>query len=143
MTFRTRLVMAATIAVLLAVLLGSISAYVVAHNSLVGSIDNTLSQDAQSILLQQRNAIDNGSYLQVPNACNSSTFGECEQVVYSDGGASPLDPQVLPINDTVKRVAASGGSGPSATLSVTIHTNKTTAVRMAVVPLPGGWLYRG
>ena len=144
MTFRTRLVMAATIAVLLAVLLGSISAYVVAHNSLVGSIDNTLNQDAQSILVQQSNELNNGSYLQVPNACSTSTVGECEQVVYANGATSPLDPQVLPINDAVKRVAASAGNGPTATLSVTVTTNRTTtAVRQTVVALPGGWHYRG
>jgi two-component system sensor histidine kinase MprB len=144
LTFRTRLVMAATIAVMLAVVVGSISAYVVAHNSLVGSIDNTLSADAQSVLAQQRDASTHISYLQVPNACNTSTVGECEQVVYANGSTSPLDPQVLPINDAVKRVAASGGSGPAATFSTTLNTGKTTThVRETVVPLPGGWAYRG
>jgi len=60
MTFRTRLVMAATIAVMMAVVLGSIAAYVVAHNSLVGSIDVNLSQGAQFNVNQQN----------IPNACN-------------------------------------------------------------------------
>ena len=144
MTFRTRLVMAATIAVLLAVLLGSISAYVVAHNSLVGSIDVTLSQDAQSILVQQATDFNNGSYLQVANNCSPSTLGECVQIVYRGGATSPLDPQVLPINDAVKRVAASGGKGPAANFSVSLDMNKTTThVRETVVPLPGGWLYHG
>jgi two-component system sensor histidine kinase MprB len=144
LTFRSRLVMAATIAVLLAVLLGSISAYVVAHNSLVGSIDNTLNQDTQSILDQQRSASSQGGFLQVANACNPSTVGECEQVVYTGGGASPLDPQVLPINDDVKQVAASGGSGPTKNFSVNVTTGKTTThVRETVVPLPDGWTYRG
>jgi two-component system sensor histidine kinase MprB len=144
LTFRTRLVMAATIAVLMAVLLGSISAYVVAHNSLVGSIDVTLSQDAQSILAQQRSALDHGSYLQVPNTCIASTTGECFQVVYAGGSTSPLDPPVLPINDAVKRVAASGGNGPTANFSLSVNINKTsTHVRETVVPLPGSWLYQG
>ncbi|HVB92747.1 MAG TPA: HAMP domain-containing sensor histidine kinase [Acidimicrobiales bacterium] len=144
MTFRTRLVMAATIAVLLAVVVGSISAYVVAHNSLVGSIDNTLSQDGQSILAQQSQAFNNGSYLQVPNFCSSSTVGECEQVVYADGSTSPLDPQVLPINDAVKRVAGSGGNGSPVNFSSVLTNGKTTtAVRETVIALPGGWFYHG
>ncbi len=136
--------MAATIAVVLAVLLGSISAYVVAHNSLVGSIDVTLNQDAQSILVQQASDLSNELYLQVANNCSTSTLGECVQVVYADGSTSPLDPQVLPIDDAVKRVAASGGSGPAANFSLSVRTNKTTThVRETVVPLPAGWLYHG
>jgi two-component system sensor histidine kinase MprB len=144
LTFRTRLVMAATIAVMLAVVVGSISAYVVARNSLVGSIDNSLSQEAQSILLQQKQALALVNYLQIPNECNRSPVGQCFQVVYPGGSTSPQDQQVLPIDDAVKRVAASGGSGPPAYFSTTVNINKTvTHVRETVVPLPGGWLYRG
>ena len=46
MTFRTRLVLAATAAVLVVVVLGSFATYIVAYNSLVGSVDVTLSAEA-------------------------------------------------------------------------------------------------
>ena len=46
MTFRTRLVLVATAAVLVVVVLGSLATYAVAYNSLVGSLDVTLQQDA-------------------------------------------------------------------------------------------------
>jgi two-component system sensor histidine kinase MprB len=142
LTFRTRLVMAATIAVVLAVVLGSISAYVVAHNSLVGSIDVTLSQDAQSIVAQQEQALRVGSYIPVPNVCNPSPVGQCFQVVYPGGSTSSLDPQVLPVNDAVKRVAGSGGSGSPTYFSTNVKIGGTTTdVRETVVPLPSGWVY--
>ena len=50
MTFRTRLVLVATGAVLVVVLLASVATYVVAYNSLVGSLDVTLEQDARSLV---------------------------------------------------------------------------------------------
>ena len=46
MTFRGRLVIAATSAVLVVVVLGSLATYLVAYNSLVGSVDANLSNDA-------------------------------------------------------------------------------------------------
>jgi hypothetical protein len=67
MTFRTRLVMAATIAVMMAVVLGSIAAEVVAHNSLVGSIDVNLSQGAQALIAQR----------DITNSCSPTTVGQC------------------------------------------------------------------
>ena len=53
MTFRARLVLAATGAVLVVVVLGSFVTYIVAYNSLVGSVDATLSAEADAVLTAQ------------------------------------------------------------------------------------------
>ncbi len=53
MTFRARLVLAATGAVLVVVVLGSFVTYIVASNSLVGSADATLSAEADAVLTAQ------------------------------------------------------------------------------------------
>ena len=49
MTFRGRLVLATTAAVLVVVILGSIATYLVAYNSLVGSVDVTLAGQAAGL----------------------------------------------------------------------------------------------
>ena len=50
MTFRTRLVLAATAAALVVVMIGAVATYVVAYDSLVGSLDVTLQQDARNLV---------------------------------------------------------------------------------------------
>ena len=50
MTFRARLVLVATGAVLVVVLLGAVATYVVAYDSLVGSVDTTLEQNARNLI---------------------------------------------------------------------------------------------
>ncbi|HEV3367651.1 MAG TPA: hypothetical protein VG054_09305, partial [Acidimicrobiales bacterium] len=65
MTFRGRLVLTATTAVLVVVVLGSIATYVVAYNSLVGSVDVTLSQTARVLLG------DGNSSINVSNVCGT------------------------------------------------------------------------
>ncbi len=50
MTFRGRLVLATTAAVLMVVILGSIATYLVAYNSLIGSADASLSGQAQAYI---------------------------------------------------------------------------------------------
>jgi two-component system sensor histidine kinase MprB len=133
MTFRTRLVMAATIAVMMAVVLGSIAAYVVAHNSLVGSIDVNLSQGAQFNVNQQN----------IPNVCSPTTAGQCSQVVWANGAVNPNDPQSLPIPAAVKQMAASQGNGSPLFFSTTVGNNGTTTeVRELVVPLAPGYHYQ-
>ena len=72
MTFRVRLVLAATAAVLVVVVLGSLVTYIVAYNSLVGSVDVTLSADVQRVLTSQTTEY-------IPNAC--APAGNCNQVV--------------------------------------------------------------
>jgi two-component system sensor histidine kinase MprB len=142
LTFRTRLVMAATIAVLLAVVLGSISAYVVAHNSLVGSIDVTLSQQAQTLA----NPVDsrgNQVIANLGNGCTSSA-GQCEQVVYPNGQVNPGDRQSLPISSLVTDVASSQGTSTPRYFSTIAKINGTmTAVREIVLPLQPGYIYTG
>ena len=58
MTFRTRLVLTATAAVLVVVVLGSLATYIVADNALVGSVDVTLSEEAHASISAQ--LIENG-----------------------------------------------------------------------------------
>ena len=93
MTFRTRLVLVATGAVLVVVLLASVATYVVAYNSLVGSIDTTLEQDRP---LPHRRQRSSASCPRSTNTCGRAG-GYCSQMVWADGHVNPGDPQVLPI----------------------------------------------
>ena len=54
MTFRTRLVLAATVAVVLAVLAASSAAYVASRNTLINAADNSLTTAAQKIVAGQQ-----------------------------------------------------------------------------------------
>ena len=144
MTFRTRLVMAATVAVVAAVVMASIAAYVVAHNSLVGSIDVNLAQEGQSVLTQQRELLAAQEYFQLPNACAKAPVGQCQQIAYAGGTVSPDDHQVLPVPDMVKSVASSEGQADTLYFSTTVDINGVaTDVRQAAFALPGGWIYQG
>ena len=135
-TFRTRLVMVATVAVVVAVVLASVAAFVVARNSLIGSIDVNLAQYGQSFVADQDPSI--------PNFCGSTSAGQCTQMVFAGGTVNAGDPQVLPINDTVTSVASSGGKAATVYFSTTLTTGKaTTDVRQGVFALPGDWIYRG
>ena len=90
MTFRTRLVLVATAAVLVVVLIGSLATYVVAYYSLVGSLDVTLQQDA-------RNLISGNEVNQLPviqNTCGRAQ-GYCSQIVWADGKVYPGDSVVI------------------------------------------------
>ena len=89
MTFRGRLVLAATAAVLVVVVVASVATYLVAYNSLVGSLDVSLSAAAQSYL---------GSAPQTTNITNgcTTTPGACIQLVVSTGSVNSSDgPAVL------------------------------------------------
>ncbi|MHB1710996.1 MAG: HAMP domain-containing sensor histidine kinase [Acidimicrobiales bacterium] len=137
MTFHARLVMAATIAVMVAVVLGSIAADVVAHNSLVGSIDAGLSQEAQALFTERPLA-------GISNGCTPNTAGQCSQVVWPNGYVNPEDPQALPIPAGVKQLAASQGKGSALYLTTSIRVGgAATSVREVVVPLVPGFAYRG
>jgi two-component system, OmpR family, sensor histidine kinase MprB len=128
MTFRTRLVLAATAAVLVVVVLGSIATYLVAYNSLVGSVDVSLSGEAH--------AYAQSTAQTVANACSSTTIGDCNQITFGNGSVNP--PVVLPVNDTVRSVAASQGKANDAFFSSTLDN---TAIREIVTALPPGFLY--
>jgi two-component system sensor histidine kinase MprB len=136
-TFRGRLVLAATAAVLVVVVLGAFATYIVAYNSLVGSVDVTLSQDARSIVASS--SIANIS--PIDNGCSTTTAGICEQVVLPDGSTNPDDsPQALPNTAGVRTSAASQGRAPEYFFSTTVNG---TAVREIVAALPPGFLYHG
>jgi two-component system sensor histidine kinase MprB len=107
-TFRARLVLAATTAVVIAVVLAAVSAYVVSNNSLIGSLDDTLIQQAQA-LANPTSVIKNGC---------TSTPGQCIQVVPPNGDMG-TGSVVVPVTPAVLAVA-SGKSGGYFT-EVTVH----------------------
>ncbi|HEY5097753.1 MAG TPA: HAMP domain-containing protein, partial [Acidimicrobiales bacterium] len=134
-TFRGRLVLATTAAVLVVVVLGSVATYLVAYNSLVGSVDVSLNaaaqQTIQAAIQDQRPII---------NQC-STTQGNCIQVVLANGMVNtPDDPQVLAIPDAVKASAASQGQAPTSYFSSTVNG---VDAREVVATLPPGFVYRG
>jgi two-component system sensor histidine kinase MprB len=124
-TFRTRLVLAATAAVLVVVVLGSLATYLVAYNSLVGSVDVNLSNGVVGYL-----PID-GGIPTINNFC-STTPGECVQVVDNSGNVESGQNQPLAVNGTVKTLAASQGRAPEAFFSTTVNG---IPVREVVAPL--------
>jgi two-component system sensor histidine kinase MprB len=134
-TFRGRLVLATTAAVLVVVVLGSVATYLVAYNSLVGSVDVSLNaaaqQTIQAAIQDQRPII---------NQC-STTQGNCIQVVLANGMVNtPDDPQVLAIPDAVKASAASQGQAPTSYFSTTVNG---VDAREVAATLPPGFVYRG
>jgi two-component system sensor histidine kinase MprB len=133
MTFRTRLVLVATAAVLVVVLIGSLATYVVAYYSLVGSLDVTLQQDA-------RNLISGNEVNQLPviqHTCGRAQ-GYCSQIVWADGKVYPGDPQVLPIPEAVNQLAASLGNGQELLFSTKVGG---ISVREIVKPLDSTFSY--
>jgi two-component system, OmpR family, sensor histidine kinase MprB len=128
-TFRGRLVIAVTAAVVVAVVLASVAAYLVAHDSLVGSIDVTLDNQAQALVDGQT----------IPNTC-STTAGVCVQVVYLGGTTNPADPTVLAVPAQAKAAAASQGTAAPTYIS-TVASN--TDVREVILALRPGYVYRG
>jgi two-component system sensor histidine kinase MprB len=132
MTFRARLVLAATGAVLVVVVLGSFVTYIVAYNSLIGSADATLSTEAHELL----SSTDDPPT--IPNSCGSP-LGTCTQVVVGDGGTDSFGTDlVLPVNAAVKASAASGGRAPNIFNSTTVTG---IAVRQIIASLPPGFTY--
>ena len=133
MTFRGRLVLATTAAVLVVVIMGSIATYLVAYNSLIGSADANLAGVVPANIAAQ-------SGVRILNSCSSP--GVCSQVVYNvDGGkTNPDDPTVLPVSPEAARSAASGGKAPNVYFSTTAGG---IDLRELVVALPPGFVYRG
>ena len=135
-TFRGRLVLATTAAVLVVVVLGSVATYLVAYNSLVGSVDVSLNAAAQQAI----QAALNDQQIGITNQCGT-TQGSCIQVVLWTGTVNaPDDPQVLAITDAVKATAASQGQAATSYFSTTVSG---VAVREVVASLPPGFVYRG
>jgi two-component system, OmpR family, sensor histidine kinase MprB len=125
-TFRVRLVLAATAAVLVVVVLGSLVTYIVAYNSLVGSVDVTLSTDVHTVLSSQ-------STPTIPNSC--PTAGNCSQIVGPNGTTDEeAGSLVLPVTDAVKSSAASRGGAENVFFSTTLDNG--VDVRQVVAALP-------
>jgi hypothetical protein len=128
-TFRGRLVLAATTAVLVVVVLGSLATYLVAYNSLIGSVDANLSNGVTGYLDTQQPNID--------NFC-ATTPGECIQVVNAAGAVDPRLGQSLPVTGTVRSVAASRGKSPDTFFSTTVNG---IDIREIVTALPPNFTY--
>ena len=120
MTFRARLVLLATGAVLAVVVLGAVATYLVAYHSLVGSLDVTLQQDA-------RNYVAPGASGELPviyNTCGRAA-GYCSQMVWADGNVNPGDPMVLKIPPDVAKLAGGLGTG-----SQLLYTTKVGGIEV-------------
>jgi len=131
-TFRGRLVLATTAAVLVVVILGSLATYLVAYNSLIGSVDVNLSASVPADVASQ-SGVD-----RILNACSSP--GACFQVVYAGGSTNPEDPSVLPVSPQAALSAASRGKAPNRYFSTTVGG---IDLREMVQALPPGFIYRG
>ncbi len=131
MTFRARLVLAATGAVLVVVVLGSFVTYIVASNSLVGSADATLSAEAHEVLTS-------GSAQTIPTGCGPPV-GTCNQVVGPGEAFSTDAPSlVLPVTPAVRASASSRGTAPEMFSSTTAAG---VDVRQIVAALPAGFTF--
>jgi two-component system sensor histidine kinase MprB len=122
-TFRARLVLAATTAVVIAVVLAAVSAYVVSNNSLIGSLDDTLTQQAGAVA---------NSNAPISNGC-TATSGQCVQVISQEGETG--GPVVVPVTAAVRAVAS--GKSPGFFSDVTI---RGVDARQIVYPLQNGAL---
>ncbi len=127
MTFRGRLVLATTAAVMVVVLIGSLATYHVARDSLIGSTDSTLTQSAQAAVRLTLPSI--------PNVCFQAPAGQCQQVVFPDGSTvgGPGSAQ-LPVTSTVRAVAASGGNHPPVFFTTTVGGISVREIVYALSP---------
>ena len=121
MTFRTRLVLASTVAVVVAVLAASTASYLAARNTLVNAADNSLTAAAAKITSGATITTTNATYDQVVDSSGAVLFG----------GA-------LPVTDQVRQVAA--GTAPSYFTTVNVGGNQ---FRELVEPLPVGTTFNG
>ena len=128
MTFRGRLVLAATAAVLVVVVLGSLATYLVAYNSLVGSVDVNLSNGVVATLDAE------GGTPRIDNNYCSSSPGECIQVVDHTGQVVSGFGQSLAVTGTVRSVAASAGKAPETFFSTTVNGVDVREVVAALAP---------
>jgi two-component system sensor histidine kinase MprB len=132
-TFRTRLVLVATGAVLVVVLLGSLATYIVAYHSLVNSLDVTLQQEARQLV----GGNEIGVLPKIENTCGRAA-GYCSQMVWEDGQVYPGDPQVLEIDPATARVAGSLGTGAELLFTTKVGD---ISVREIVYALGPGYPY--
>ncbi len=130
MTFRNRLVLATTSAVLVVVLLGSFATYLVASHSLVSSIDATLSESSKIVVTENAPP-------PIANECDQTPAGQCSQVIQPNG--QPIGGyQQIPVPAQVRAVASSTGRGAAIFFDTDING---TEVREIAYPLPPGFVY--
>ena len=116
MTFRARLVLATTAAVVVAVLAASLASYLVARNTLLQSADNSLTTAAQKIVAGQQ---------------IGSTTATVGQVIDTSGAV--VSGGSLPVTGQVRLVAV--GLAPSYFTTVSVDGNQ---MRELVEHLPAG-----
>ena len=116
MTFRTRLVLATTVAVVVAVLAASLGAFLVARNTLLQAADNSLTTAAQRIVAGEEIGSTTATLGQVIDTSGA---------VVSGGG--------LPVTGEVRLVAV--GFAPAFFTTVTVDGNQ---MRELVEHLPAG-----
>ncbi len=116
MTFRARLVLATTAAVVVAVLAASLASFLVARNTLLQATDNSLTTAAQRIVAGQ----EIGS--------TTATLGQV-----TDAGGAVVSGGGLPVTGQVRLVAV--GLAPSYFTTVTVDGNE---MRELVEHLPAG-----
>jgi two-component system, OmpR family, sensor histidine kinase MprB len=110
MTFRTRIVLAATVTAVFAVLAASLGSYLATRNSLVNSVDDTLVASAHSVAVPQ----PQGGGLRLTD--NAGVF---VQVVAAFKDAPVFSTAALPLTAGTKSVAA--GQAPAYFTDVTVH----------------------
>jgi two-component system, OmpR family, sensor histidine kinase MprB len=115
-TFRTRLVLATTVAVVAAVLVASTASFLAARNSLLGAADNSLTAAAKKITAGQQISATTATLGQVIDSAGAVV----------SGGALPVTPQV-------RLVAA--GLAPSFFTTVSVGGDQ---LREFIEPLPAG-----
>lgn len=166
MTFRTRLVLATTVAVVVAVLAASSAAFLVARNTLLQAADNSLTTAAQRIVAGQQIGATTATQGQVINSSGAVVSGGGLPVtgqvrlvavnlapaffttVTVDGNQMRELVEHLPDNTPVDSgVLANGGALQIATLFNANSELKTLALLLSVVALIGvllavvlGWL---
>jgi two-component system, OmpR family, sensor histidine kinase MprB len=106
-TFRTRLVLAAAVAVVIAVLAASVASYFAARNSLISSVDDNLASTANAALAQGRLELGASSGLAVQIVAPRGV------IVFSSFS------NALPVDTAVRNVAQ--GSGQPYYASETVH----------------------
>ena len=99
MTFRTRIVLAATVTAVFAVLVASVGAYLATRNSLINSVDDTLIASAKSVTVPQSGGLR-----------LTDSAGVFVQVVAAFDNQPVFSTATLPLTATTKSVAAGQAS---------------------------------
>lgn len=119
MTFRTRIVLAATVTAVFAVLVASLGAYLATRNSLINSVDDTLVASAHSVAVPQ-----SGGLRLTDNA------GVFVQVVAAFNDTPVFSTAALPLTAATKSVAA----GQAAAYFTDVTVRGKGELREYVVP---------